>query len=226
MWKGLLVLLPWMRVSPSGILNSRCFLLCERRRVRTRARGCLRLTVPCGMRRWAPVSLEVSTPVPLEVSTPTNAVCSTQSDDDAWREHWVRQLRLARQTELQPLTALPMGCNGLRRKLRSPVLRVEFVMWWGSASSHLRGLMMARRLSKVFGANASVEAVSGFEFAQRATPVDFCICVKWCVDPAPQHCRARGGLAVLDLLDNEDEWRRALRNESAVVRRAALKRAD
>ena len=126
---------------------------------------------------------------------------------------------------LQPLTVLPMGCDGLRRKLRSPVLRVEFVMWWGSASSHLRGLMMAKRLSKVFGANASVEAVSGFEFAQRATPVDFCICVKWCVDPAPQHCRARGGLAVLDLLDNEDEWRRALRNESAVVRRAALKRA-
>ena len=182
--------------------------------------------MPCGMRRWAPVSLEVSTSVPLEVSTPTNTVCSTQSDDDAWREHWVRQLRLARQTELQPLTALPMGCNGLRRKLRSPVLRVEFVMWWGSASSHLRGLMMARRLSKVFGANASVEAVSGFEFAQRATPVDFCICVKWCVEPAPQHCRARGGLAVLDLLDNEDEWRRALRNESAVVRCAALKRAD
>jgi hypothetical protein len=176
-------------------------------------------------RSWAPVPLEVSTPVPLEVSTPTNAVCSTQSDDDAWREHWVRQLRLARQTELQPLTSLPMGCDGLRRKLRSPVLRVEFVMWWGSASSHLRGLMMARRLSRVFGANASVEAVSGFEFAQRATPVDFCICVKWCVDPAPQHCRARGGLAVLDLLDNEDEWRRALRNESAVVRRAALKRA-
>ena len=175
------------------------------------------------MRRWAPVSLEVSTPVPLEVSTPSDAVCSTQSDDDAWREHWVRQLRLARQTEVQPLTALPMGCDGLRRKLRSPVLRVEFVMWWGSASSHLRGLMMAKRLSKVFGANASVEAVSGFEFAQRAMPVDICICVKWCVDPAPQHCRARGGLAVLDLLDNEDEWRRALRNESAVVRRAALK---
>ena len=171
------------------------------------------------MRRWAPMPLEV-TPLP-----PTAAVCNShESDDDAWREHWVRQLRLARETQAQLLTALPMGCDGLRRKLRSPILRVEFVVWWGSASSHLRGLMMARRLAETFGANASVEAVSGSEFSQRATPVDFCVCVKWCVDPAPEHCRARGGLAILDVLDNEDEWRRALRNESAVVWHGALER--
>ncbi len=171
------------------------------------------------MPRHSPIPLEVSAAQPPHSSS--SSVCAQpQSNDEAWREHWVRQLRLARETQSRPLPAGLMGCEHLRR--RQPLrrsARIEFVMWWGSASSYLRGTMMAERLSDALAAtgvdNASVSAVSGFEFAQRATPVDYCICVKWCVDPAPQHCRRRGGVMIHDVLDNEDAWRRALRNESS-----------
>ena len=57
------------------------------------------------------------------------------------------------------------GCEQLQRHIKQRArpeepLRVEFIAWWGSASSYLRGVMMAERVSTALGtANASVVAV-------------------------------------------------------------------